>query len=130
MKLLAIDIGSSNIKYGVVEDGKVLEVWCDETTNVASIGQKLSKKGNRLPVALCSVVPSAAQILEASFQQPDFTVTIESQQVVTGFYAGFGADRVADSVAAKILYGKGRNVLVIGLGTVTVLTAISGVGHF
>src|SRR5262249_38908952 len=71
-----------------------------------------------------------AQLLEQSFRRADVRVSADSQKEISGFYPGFGADRVADAVAAKLLYGQGKNLIVIGLGTATVLTAISASGSF
>jgi type III pantothenate kinase len=130
MKMLAIDIGSSNIKCGIIEDGVVLESWGEQTANAAKTGKDLNKRASHLPVALCSVVPEATQLLEQSFRKADVRVSAEAQQEIRGFYSGFGADRIADAVAGRILYAEGKNLILIGLGTVTVLTAISAVGSF
>lgn len=130
MKMLVIDIGNSNIKCGVVENGEILEVWRDATTNASLFGKELRAKAGDLPVTMCSVVPSAAALIEESFRKPDAKVSIDTQSEIKGFYAGFGADRIADAVAARLLYGKGKNVVVVGLGTGTVLTAISADGKF
>jgi type III pantothenate kinase len=130
MKMLAIDIGNSNIKCGVIENGVVLDSWSEQTTEAADLGKELKQRAAHLPVALCSVVPEAAQLLEQSFRKADVRVSAEAQTEVSGFYTGFGADRVADVVAAKILYATDKNLIVIGLGTGTVLTAISANGSF
>lgn len=130
MKMLAIDIGNSNIKCGVIENGVVLDSWSDLTTNATNIANELHERAGSLPFALSSVVPAAAQSLEKSFRKADVRVSADAQKEIKGFYFGFGADRVADAVAAKIIYGQEKNLVVIGLGTGTVLTAISSAGSF
>jgi type III pantothenate kinase len=130
MKMLAIDIGNSNIKCGVIENGVVLDSWGELTTNASSLAKELHERAGKLPFALSSVVPVAAQLVEESFRKADVRVSADSQKEIKGFYSGFGADRVADAVAAKTIYGQDKNVVVIGLGTGTVLTAVSAAGSF
>lgn len=130
MKMLVIDIGNSNIKCGIIENCEILEVWRYATTDASRCGKELRAKAEDLPVIMCSVVPPAAELIEQSFRKPDAKVSIDAQSEIEGFYAGFGADRIADAVGARLLYGKGKNVVVVGLGTGTVLTAISADGKF
>jgi len=130
MKLFAIDIGNTNIKCGIIENGTIANIWRYETKAASAVSNEVADKAGNLPVALCSVVPWAAQEIEKSLKQDITRIAVESQNIIKGLYLDCGADRVADLIAAKSLYSQGKNAIVIGLGTATVLTAVAADGQF
>jgi type III pantothenate kinase len=130
MKLLVIDIGNTNIKCAVIEDGELLQTWHYEAQHAEGSAADLASRAAHLPVVVCSVVPRAETSVLSALKSPVIRISRDSQKEISGLYPGFGADRVADLVGARQIYAKGKNVLVIGLGTATVLTAVSREGEF
>jgi type III pantothenate kinase len=125
MKLLVIDIGNTNIKCGIIRDGNISERWHYETRAADTIVEDLSARSNNLPAVICSVVPRAEVHVASALKNIVFMVNRDSQKEISGLYPGFGSDRIADMIGAKRLYGNGKDVIVIGLGTATVLSTLS-----
>lgn len=128
--LLAIDVGNSNVKYGLFRDGKLTDTWRHPTAAVQEQAAAILSLSTA-PVAISSVVPSAEKHLRQLLVGREvISVSEASQKLLTGMSPAMGADRVADAVAAWKIYGKERiPVAVIGLGTATTMLVISGSGH-
>lgn len=129
-KLLAVDIGNSNTKYGYFVDGVLVERRVHSTAEIeqCATAQILNET---FPVAISSVVPPAEETLRSLLSNHEMiSISAAEQTVLTGMALTMGADRVADAVAAWKIHGKGRRpVIVIGLGTATTMLSISASGH-
>jgi pantothenate kinase type III len=73
---------------------------------------------------MSSVAPKAAADLEKAIKRPIFKVAPQAQNFIKGFHPEYGADRVADTVAARKFYAPNQNLAVFALGTCTVLTTV------
>lgn len=131
-KILAIDVGNTNVKYGLFVDGELIES-CRQELSAAGQGCAAILDRVNAPVSLASVVPSIGEQIGAACTARGlklFTVESGSQSLLSGMNREMGADRVADAYAAYKLYGMCRRpVLVMGFGTATTLLAISADGH-
>ncbi len=142
--LLCIDIGNSNIKFGLFKDDRILNHWriatnrnrlADEYAMLlydlfASAGIKPEQISG---CAISSVVPALTQVFgEVSKrylqQEPlvlDTGVT-SGIKVNTDYPVEVGADLVMNALAARHLYGS--PVIVVGFGTATTFVAVSQQG--
>lgn len=131
MKLLAVDVGNTNTKRCVITDGDLGEVLTEPTVQIDEVAEAIASTD--LPVGLSSVRPRAADKIKAALAKRGSQLALEIDysvaRPVSGFYQGMGADRIADVAAAWSLAEK-RQVAVIGLGTGTTITAVSGAGNF
>ena len=144
--LLTIDIGNSNITFGIFNKEKLLQKWrikTDAKTTVDEYELLLSNLINHAgysidqitDASMCSVVPNLTETLYFACKK-----WIEKKPLVvkSGIKTGIkllvdnprevGADRVADVVGTYNLYG-GPSILV-DFGTHTVFNAISTNGEF
>jgi type III pantothenate kinase len=130
--LLAIDAGNSHVKYGLFRDGELVEFWRHALDATAQECETSLTKFD-VPVALASVAPTAGSIIVETCERlgkPLTQIRASLQNQLTGMDDTMGADRVADSVAAWQVYGKGqRPVILMGFGTATTLLAITAKGH-
>lgn len=132
MKILAVDIGNTNIKRAVVDDGIVVSITRDPTANVELVAAQIAESD--LHVALSSVRASAAQVIKLALEKSKsaqllLEIDASIAEPVRGFYTGMGADRIADAASARVLK-PGQPVAVIGFGTGTAITAITTDGDF
>ncbi len=144
--LLAVDIGNTNITFGVFEDDSLRATWRmatevhRQTDEYAALCMNLfSYHGISLEALnkgiISSVVPPLTHTFEDFFEK---YLDITPMSVGTGTKTGMrilyesprdvGADRVVQSVAAKRLYG--APVIVVDFGTTTVLDAINKNGDY
>lgn len=131
MSWLLCDIGNSTIKIAMAADLESMQMVATyPTSNASEAGDRILALAADMPIALCSVVSGATQAIERVVNRPIFQVASDKQQEIKNISPGFGADRLADIVAAKRLYAKNKDFLVIGLGTATVLTAISSQAQY
>jgi type III pantothenate kinase len=144
--LLCIDIGNTNIKLGLFDDGKPRAHWriatdrarlADEYAMLlldlfaASQIQTRDVTG----VAISSVVPSLAPVF-ASLAKTYLKQTpiVVGPGVKTGMSirtdnpTEVGADLIVNAVAARALYG--APVIIVGVGTATTFSAVSAQGDF
>ena len=139
---LCLDVGNSQI-FGGVFDGDTLEVRFRRTSQLRSSSDELGvffrsvlrENGvdpDRISrVAICCVVPDLLYSLRACCQK---YFSLEPIVLRPGIKTGLkiryedpkevGADRIADSVGATVLFPD-RNVIVIDFGTATTLCATS-----
>lgn len=125
-KLLAIDVGNSNVKYGFFVKGKLQRVWKHPRNETSQQAGKIITEADA-PVAMASVVPeTGAVIAELSGKRLLLEVRSENQSRLSGLDPEMGADRIADAVAASVLYGrKKRASVVMSFGTASTLLALS-----
>lgn len=132
MKLLAVDVGNSEVKHAVIENGVIGQVRRSPTQNVSDIAHEIAVQN--LPVALCSVRSHASDAIRSALRTQKLELLIEIgsdiSEPVSGFYSGMGADRIADVCAAWEDFKGERAVAVIGLGTASTITAASRAGIF
>lgn len=128
-KLLAIDVGNTNVKYGLFLDGSLNQTWKHATKDTETACTEFLGKTDA-PCAISSVVPAQTGFIkEAAGKRFLFSVSAGEQKILGGMAADMGADRVADAVAAYGIYGKGKlPTVVMSFGTASTLLAITGGG--
>jgi len=144
--LLAVDVGNTNISFGLFQDETLADTWRIATDArrtrdeyAVVLGSMLQTKGfdsaDVTAAVMCSVVPpltatAAGAILDATGAKPlivgpgtrtGIKISYDSPQDV-------GADRIVDALAATALYG--GNIIVVDFGTATVFDAISADGEY
>ena len=146
--LLAIDVGNTQTVLGVYENKKLRFRWrvatnklhtCDELR--VKLIPLLSSEGVSFDdisgVALASVVPALTDAWQQATKQMIGVraVVCTAENAAGLFDAGdypnpreIGADRIADCVAARMLYGS--PVVVVDFGTATNMEVIDGNGAF
>lgn len=131
LKYLAVDVGNTNIKFAII-DGDIGSITSGATAMIDTVAEEVAAIG--LPVALCSVRPGAADKIKSVLHKHCGSLLIEIksdiQRPVSGFYAGMGADRIADVAGAWGESDQQRPVAVIGMGTGTTITTVGADGIF
>lgn len=129
-ELLAIDVGNTNVKYGLFLKGKLARTWSHRTADTASACLRALKKCDA-PVAIACVVPSAGALIKAALgKRLCFEVTGANQNILSNMAEEMGADRVADAVAAWVLYGASRKpVVACSFGTASTALAVDAKGR-
>jgi type III pantothenate kinase len=147
--LLAIDVGNTNIVFGVFDGAKLIHSWrlltlrertADETGLLvtglfAHAKMPLSKI---TAVVMGSVVPVLTPIMRSMsqryFDRDPLIVKPVSNAGMPILYKNpeeVGADRIANSIAAYETYGKQKLPLIIAdLGTATTFDAVSAKGDY
>ncbi|MEA2642502.1 MAG: type pantothenate kinase [Chloroflexota bacterium] len=144
--LLAVDIGNSAVKLCVFRQSKVvarMRVPTDLACTADELGSQLNKllaqseirPGAIDRVVLCSVVPAlTAPFVKAIHQYVGYVPLVVGPQLATGLHFGsydpttLGADRIANVVAARELYG--APAVVVDCGTATNLEVLGRDGTF
>lgn len=136
--LLTIDIGNSNIVLGVFDGDNLLETWRIETNKSGDVGHYVTQLTDALgenlkqinSVMIGSVVPELDKTFrdiskELFNKEPIFADTTLDTGLkdLSCTPSELGADRLADIVAATILY-PGKSI-VIDLGTAIKFEAVS-----
>lgn len=143
--LLCIDIGNTNIKFGLFKDRDMLCRWRVATDSTrladeyavllinlfASEGRKIAEIDG---CVISSVVPALTQVFEELSERylhqkalvvgPDTPLGIT---INTDYPAEVGADLVVNALAARSLYG--TPVVVIGFGTATTFVIVDPQGN-
>lgn len=144
---LVVDIGNTEMVLGLVEPGgELLCHWrlttrptrtADELDHLihSLLARKGFVQGQLTRAVLGSVVPSMTgrmrTALEGLVSGPVFTVDAESDlpiELDVDEPKTVGADRIVNTLGAKILYGK--NTIVVDLGTATTFDCITAEGVF
>jgi type III pantothenate kinase len=133
--LLAISIGNTRITCGIFKSGALLETSHFDTVKAAGAARTIAGDlASKMPVALCSVVPHAAEQVKAALAERNiraFEVTQKgTAHLIKNTYETMGADRIANAVAAHKIYGGEKDVLILDFGTCTTLTAVGSDGTF
>ncbi len=140
--LLVVDVGNTTTRAGVWREGEVQQVSVVSTLRIlesvdtnAELDAIAEDLGLRLlNVAISSVVPSAELIWARWCQEqglPFLTIRGDTPTPLTSRYAEpgrLGPDRMANAVGA--VRRLGAPVIVAGLGTATVVDAVSAKGEF
>lgn len=145
--LLAIDVGNTQTVLGVYDDDRLVHMWrlatnVDHTSDElrVKLATLLSLEGvDRKAIdgaILDSVVPALTHNWEKvcwrSFGVEALIVSSSTcghlLNIAEGTFAELGADRVADAVAAKALYGS--PVVVVDFGTATNIEVVNKEGTF
>lgn len=145
-RLLAVDVGNTNVTLGVFENDDLRATWrfapdpqrtADE--HALLISGLMNLKGqppSEIDAAImCSVVPPVTELVTSAIS---LICDVETLVVGTGVRTGIrvnydrtqdvGTDRVVDAVAANHLYG--GPVIVIDIGTGLVFNAITADGEY
>lgn len=145
--LLVVDVGNTHTVLGIYDDDRLIHMW-RLATNVEYTSDELRIKLHALLGAekidsdaitgaiLCSVVPALThnweKICERSFGVVPLVVSSSTcahlLNIDATSFIELGADRVADAVAAKALFG--APVVVVDFGTATNMEVIDKDGAF
>lgn len=131
-ELIAVDMGNSRISCGSFKSGILLKTWFYSIADVESAGEELSATSCGV-IAVSSVVPAAYAKLKNLLQKSGkrlVEIRPGDATLMKGVYPTMGADRIANAVAARKLYGHDRAAIVIDAGTCTTLTAVDKDGSF
>jgi len=144
--LLAIDIGNTNITFGVFEGEELRTTWriassvnqmADEYASILLnlMGHEGLNASDINEVALCSVVPPlTTTFVELSQRYFNTTPLVVGAGIKTKVRIRMdnprevGADRIADAVAAHHLYS--GPLIIIDLGTATTFGIVSKEGDY
>ena len=144
--LLAVDIGNTNVAFGVFEGERLRATWrmaadinrmADEYAALFLnlMHQRGLDKSDIKEVALCSVVPPLTATLEELSQQYfHISPLVVGAGVKTGVRIRMdnprevGADRIANAAAAHHLYES--PVIIVDLGTATTFDIVSREGDY
>jgi type III pantothenate kinase len=144
--LLAIDIGNTNITFGLYEGESLGPRWRIRTIHEKMPDEygilmvQLFRHQNRHPqevtgVAIASVVPPLTPVFEQVCQDyVGHTPLVVDAGVRTGVRIHYdnprdvGADRVVDAVAVRAMYG--APACVVDFGTATTFDAVSAEGDY
>ena len=145
--LLAIDVGNTQTVHGVYEGEKLLHMW-RTSTNKKETSDELRLKVQPLLASegiapaelegavLASVVPALSLNWQAALvslmgKEPVICCADTAAGLFETTYGNpseIGADRIADAVAARALYG--APVVVVDFGTATNLEVVDAEGRF
>jgi type III pantothenate kinase len=144
--LLAIDIGNTNITFGVFDGEQLIADWRIGTVQRRTGDEYAALLLNlfRLKdlsftdidgVGLSSVVPRATDaLIKFSKRHLNIDPLVISPDMILGIRVNYhpitdvGADRIANAVAAHVKYG--GKVIVVDFGTGTTLDAVSEDGEY
>jgi type III pantothenate kinase len=144
--LLAVDIGNTNITFGVFEDAKLRATWriatgmrrmADEYGILVLnlLNQRGLRQNDVTKVAICSVVPTLTVIFEELCQKYfHLSPLVIGAGIKTGVRIRMdnprevGADRIVNAAAAHHLYG--GPVIIADFGTATTFDTVSREGDY
>ncbi len=144
--LLAIDIGNTQTVIGILRKEKVLTSWrmvtpkCETSDEIAALIFNFLENSDFDPgdvsqIAISCVVPriidEVTKMSRKYFKQDPFIVSseVKSDLVIRYDYAlEIGADRIANSVAAKEIYG--FPIIAVDFGTATTFDILSSKGEY
>ncbi len=129
--ILAIDIGNTNVVFGLFKGKKLVREWRFPTAKY-----KIPKIKHKIEaVIVASVVPRITEKLKLKIKSMygcrPFIVTAENIQglkVKLKNKREIGADRVVDALAAYRLYG--GPVIIVDFGTATTFDVVSAKGEY
>jgi len=144
--LLAIDVGNTQTVIGVIKNDEVVTSWRIYTPKIKTgdeIGLMLVKlmeieeidiKNIDAAIACCVVPGVEDQLIKACRRYFDVDVLLVTGELETGMKILYkrsvdvGADRIANAVAAKEIYGV--PCIVVDMGTATTFDVISSKGEY
>ncbi|UCH34993.1 MAG: type III pantothenate kinase [Armatimonadota bacterium] len=137
--LLAVDVGNSETKLGLLEQERP-RTELHFPTGAHEPSESIADLVARAPVrpaaaAMCSVVPAATEMWQIALRDAvgaeAFVVEGDTDVGMRNCYAEpatLGPDRLVGALAARELYG--APVIVVSLGTATVINVVSRTGEF
>lgn len=146
MKLLALDVGNSNITAGAFVEGTLASSWrlsTDRQRTADEYGAMLTlllshagiTPGELAGVALCSVVPPLARTMDALlaryFPAPLLTVDHDTDTGIRVSYnppGDVGPDRIVNAAAAY--HQHGGPCVIVDFGTATTFDVVSAAGEY
>lgn len=132
MKTIAIDIGNSQLSAGIFENGTLSSHFYCPSENTDEAVERAREPGVTKAV-ISSVVPERSDHLASKLQKFGLELVLlrsGESQLIKGCYPSMGADRIANLVAARQLFGKTVSHIVIDCGTATTLTAVDADAKF
>jgi type III pantothenate kinase len=147
MNLLAVDIGNTDIKFGIFEDGELTQQWRASGTRTnpekfsAVLRDSLARTGVEFgALAYTSVVPELEMVFRKTIQYcyrlPDtciFAIEPRSIQLPLDFsrypLEQLGTDRLVNVCAARLLYPDSAFV-VVDFGTATTVNLVNREGLY
>lgn len=145
--LLVVDIGNTHTVLGIYDGDRLIHMWrlatvVDYTSDElriklhALLGAENVDAGEIKGAIMCSVVPAIThnweKVCERSFGITPIVVSSAScthlLNIEKSSFTELGADRVADAVAAKAIFG--APVVVVDFGTATNMEVIDKDGSF
>jgi type III pantothenate kinase len=134
--LLTVDVGNTNIVFGVFSGKKILASWRVETKSKTLYFQHVDNKArNEIKSAIVSsVVPNIDQHLsrqiEETFGIKPVFVSAKNIPIKIKMRdrAEIGADRLVNAYAAKKLYGGA--MIIVDFGTATTFCAVNARGEY
>ena len=146
--LLAIDVGNTNIVFGIFDGETLSESWRLATLHDRT-GDELRVLVSRLfaergldmrqvsGVVLSSVVPpltaTLTEMVQGAFGLGPLAIDATNAGLPIRYHApeDVGADRLVNGLAALAEYGgKGRSIIVVDFGTATTFDVISAAGEY
>ncbi len=147
MNLLAVDIGNTDIKFGIFRDGLLSEQWRATGTRThpekfsALLRSSLARVGAEFgALVYTSVVPDIEFVfrktIQYCFNLPDhriFSVNPNRIQLPLDFslypLAQLGMDRLVNACSARLIYPN-RPLIVVDFGTATTFDLVSEDGRY
>jgi type III pantothenate kinase len=143
-RILAVDIGNSETVVGLLEGREVQRSWRltsgpatadDVTLRIDALLRTTGWQHGGAGAVVCSVAPSLTLAwvgaLTQRMGQPPLEVTAQSARSLPIRYhdrSAVGADRIANAIAARGLYG--TPAIVVDLGTATTFDCVSQQGAY
>ncbi len=131
-RFLVMDISNSYTKYAISSDKKIGRRFSLPTRDVTHFWlNNLKGKYADLPFILASVVPQKSRLVEKVFGKNVFSISGDKNLGIKIDYPQpekIGADRLANAVAAKALYG--APIVVVDFGTAVTFDVIDRQGAY
>jgi len=140
--LLAIDIGNTNITFGLFKGSRLIKKAQMPTSAIGKYGSFVRKlkngRGDSIKaIVICSVVPKAEKaLIEAlrhSFSVRVFVLGKDIKVPIKNLYKNpkqVGQDRLVTAYAAWALYGGDKSIVVIDFGTAVTFDVVSKKGAY
>ncbi|MDR3293405.1 MAG: type III pantothenate kinase [Clostridiales bacterium] len=143
---LVMDIGNTNIKFGLFHDGKIIESWRISASNSRTADELGIIMGNLFSVSKLSFKDIDGVIMASVRPAVNYTVEhaceyyigirpiVVNAELKTGLRIRYtnpeelGADRIANAVAAYRIYGGAS--IIVDCGTATTFSAVNKDGEF
>lgn len=141
--LLTIDIGNTNITFGLFRDSRLVKKAQLATSSLDKYGSfvRRLKKDRAVSgaeaIVICSVVPKAeralVKVLKQTFKARVFILGKDIKVPIKNLYKNpkqVGQDRLAAAYAAYALYGNKKPLIVIDFGTAVTFDVVSKKGAY
>jgi len=136
--LLAIDVGNTNIAYGLFNERKLIRVWREPTPTKEMRDVRCEMRGGNKrdidAVIISSVVPRLDKVLEKSIRKQLKLKPVFATHKNIGLRiklkekAQVGADRLVNAYAVSKLYG--YPAIIVDFGTATTFCAVNSKGEY